>query len=422
MGIARRAWLVPHIDTLMLARMIRLTIASLLMAVWTIAPLPAKAQHLPPSPHQATVIVTFDTETIATPVAQGLANTTEARPVTADDPVRVASVSKLVVAMAVMRLVDAQKLDLDRDISDYLGYRVRNPAFPEKPISLRLLLSHQSSLMDGDDLYIIPLGARLQDRLNDPRLWDSAHKPGRYFRYANINYPVIASILEHVTGKRFDAAMQDLVFTPLAIDACFNWTTCSDAAINRAVTLYGETGLIRRDDLKGTRPPCAVVTPDNDPCDLASYSLGENGALFSPQGGLRISMRNLARIGQILLTKKNGFLSRRSLTLLRTPIWQYRRPNGDTQNGFFCAFGLGVQTIGLANQDCASDGFGDGKRRFGHAGEAYGLRAGLWMDAKAKTGIAFFVTAVPDSEPQGVSGFYRIEELILQNSYPPPGR
>jgi CubicO group peptidase (beta-lactamase class C family) len=80
------------------------------------------------------------------------------RNVTADDPVRIASISKLVTALGVMRLVDQGRLDLGRDVSDYLGYPVRHPAFPDRKITLRLLLSHQSGLIDADELYLIPLG------------------------------------------------------------------------------------------------------------------------------------------------------------------------------------------------------------------------------------------------------------------------
>ena len=63
-----------------------------------------------------------------------------------------------------MRLVEQGRLDLDRDVSDYLGWSLRNPAFPDRPITLRLLLSHRSSLRDGVD-YAIPLGTTLQSVL-----------------------------------------------------------------------------------------------------------------------------------------------------------------------------------------------------------------------------------------------------------------
>jgi CubicO group peptidase (beta-lactamase class C family) len=67
-----------------------------------------------------------------------------------------------------MRLVEQGRLDLDRDISSWLGWPLRNPAFPDQPITLRLLLSHRSSLADGID-YAIPLGSTIQTALADGR-------------------------------------------------------------------------------------------------------------------------------------------------------------------------------------------------------------------------------------------------------------
>jgi CubicO group peptidase (beta-lactamase class C family) len=83
----------------------------------------------------ATVAVAFDRHHIRPALAEGLGDHATQRKVTADSPVRIASISKLITALGVMRLVDAGVLDLDRDVSDYLGWRLRNPAFPETPIT-----------------------------------------------------------------------------------------------------------------------------------------------------------------------------------------------------------------------------------------------------------------------------------------------
>ncbi len=374
------------------------------------------------APYRATVITQFDATTITVSYTAGLADQHSGRRATADDPVRIASISKLVTALAVMRLVAADQLDLDRDVSEYLGWTLRNPHYPNQIITLRLLLSHQSSLIDGGDLYVIPLGETLKSRLSDNRVWDATHPAGHYFRYANINYPVVASIIERVTQERFDHAMDRLVLKPLALSACFNWTLCSDETVARAITLYDETGTPRRDDLVGQRPSCPVFIDAGKACDLSTYVLGDNGSLFSPQGGLRISMRDLSKIGQMLLRTGDGFLPPALLAEIYKPVWRYNGHNGETEGGFFCRFGLGVHIIGQGKKGCSSNGFGDGRRRIGHAGEAYGLRAGLWIDPKSKTGTAFFTSAVPDTEPKGPSGFYQVEERILQSPFVQPDR
>ncbi|RZL98684.1 MAG: class A beta-lactamase-related serine hydrolase, partial [Sphingomonas sp.] len=342
--------------------------------------------------------------------AAGFADRTTRRRVTASDPVRVASISKLVTALGVMRMVEAGQLDLDRDVSDYLGWRLRNPAFPNTPITLRLLLSHRASLTDDAD-YLVPLGERLRDRLADPRAWDRAHPPGAWFRYANIGFPVIASVMERAGGERFDRLMTRLVLAPLGLDACFNWSGCSAATIARAVVLHRADGSVARDDLRGAPPACPVIA--EGACALDDYVLGDNGALFSPQGGLRVSMRDLARIGQVMLRGGDGFLRAETLAAMTTPAWTFDGGNGETERGFYCRYALAVTALPTRRPGCADDLFGDGRGRYGHGGEAYGLRSGLWLDPVAGTGVAFFATAVPDGD-RGRSAFSRAEERLAR--------
>jgi CubicO group peptidase (beta-lactamase class C family) len=362
----------------------------------------------PPQPRPAYVWATFDARAITASGASGMADRVRGRALTIDDPARIASISKLVVALGVMRLVEEGRLDLDRDVSDYLGWTLRNPAFPDRPITLRLLLSHRSSLKDDIEYWAIPLGTTLQQALGNPVAFDPVHPPGSHFRYANLGFPVIASVMEKASGERFDRLMARLVLTPLGLDACFNWTTCSDAAISRAAVLYGPDGNAIRDDLGGRRPDCPVLAPSG--CDLSTYALGDNGALFSPQGGLRISVRDLAAIGRLLLNRGRPLLSEASMRTLTASVWTYDGSNGETEGGFYCAYGLAVQSLPVPVPGCRDDLFG-GRAMIGHAGDAYGLRSGLWIDPVRGVGIAFFATGNGDDPPRGRRSAYRaIEE------------
>ena len=367
-----------------------------------------------PLANAARMRVAFDARRIIDVRVSGLADRATGRAATADDPARIASISKMFVAMGVLRLVEAGRLDLDRDVSTWLGWSLRNPAFPDQAITLRLLLSHQSSLTDDAD-YLIPLGQTVRDRLKNPKAWDAVHPPGTYFRYANLNFPVIATVMEAATGERFDGLITREVFKPLELDACFNWTaTCSDRSVQRAVVLYDEHGAVRKDDLHGARPACLVQQPGpTTACDLKRYTPGDNGGLFSPQGGVRISARELVKVGQLLLNVRSEFLSATSMALLTTPVWRFDGHNGDTENGFFCAYGLAVQTLANPGAGCDDDPFGDGRPRFGHAGEAYGLKSGLWVDRANGQGMLWIITGVPDDTPRGRSAFYRVEEAII---------
>jgi CubicO group peptidase (beta-lactamase class C family) len=370
----------------------------------------------------ATVAVAFDRQTIRPVLAEGEADHRTHRVVSADDPVRIASISKLVVALGVMRLVDQGKLSLDRDVSDYLGFALRNPAFPDRRITLRLLLSHRSSLIDGDELYIVPLGVPLRERLADPRVWDATRPPGSdWFHYTNLNWPVVASVIERVTSERFDVAMSRLVLKPLKLDACFNWGAgCSARAFRQAVVLYRASGEVARDELGGNPPVCPVFVRDGLACDLTGYRLGDNGALFGPQGGLRISMRDLARIGQMLARGGKGFVSARSFRQMITPVWRFDGSNGVGENGlpdgFFCAYGLGLHLLSEAPAPCHDRLFGDHRQRLGHAGAAYGLLSGLWWDPQSGKGLAYFTTMVPDDAPKDRSAFTQSEQGVVDRS------
>jgi CubicO group peptidase (beta-lactamase class C family) len=368
----------------------------------------ATAPSAPLRPRPAYAWATFDARAVTASGASGLADRARGRALTIDDPARIASISKLVVALGAMRLVEAGRLDLDRDVSDYLGWSLRNPAFPDRPITLRLLLSHRSSLKDDIEYWAIPLGTTLQQALANPAAFDSTHPPGSHFRYANLGFPVIASVMEKASGERFDRLMERLVLRPMSLDACFNWTTCSDAAIARAAVLYAADGSALRDDLGGRRPDCPVLAPSG--CDLAAYHLGDNGALFSPQGGLRISVRDLAAIGRLLLSRGRPLLSEASMRTLTAAVWTYDGSNGETEGGFYCAYGLAVQSLPVAVPGCRDDLF-SGRAMLGHAGDAYGLRSGLWIDARTGKGIAFFATGNGEDPPRGRRSAYRaIEE------------
>jgi CubicO group peptidase (beta-lactamase class C family) len=362
----------------------------------------------------AEVRVTFDTKHVTSVRAEGIADASQGRLVAADDPVRIASISKLVTAIGVMRLVEQGKLDLDADVSDLLGWKLRNPAFPDVPITLRMLLSHQSSLTDRVD-YVLPMDADLKTVLANPKAWDDEHAPGTYWRYVNFNFPVVASVMERATGERFDKLMQRLVLAPLKIDACYNWASCSAATRAKAVVLYRD-GRPVKDDAKGVAG-CPVTPAADGSCDLESWRAGANGAMFSPQGGLRISMLGLARIGRMLLGRGTvdgvRILSPRSVATLETPLWRYDGKNGDTGDGFDCSYGLAVTFTATDTAGCANDPFGDGRTRIGHPGNAYGLRSGLWIDPARGTGVAYYATDIADGV-RGTSAYTPIEEKLAR--------
>ena len=378
----------------------------------------------------ATVRVGFNRDGIVSVQSAGLADIAAGRAVTADSPVRIASISKLVVAIAVMRLVEQGKLDLDEDVSAALGWTLRHPKWPGTPVTLRLLLSHRASLTDAAGYWQVPLGSPLQALFDDPRAWDDAHAPGTYFRYANVGSTVVASVMEARTGERFDLLMDRLVLRPLGIAGCYNWEACDDAIAARAVVQYDAERKPVRDDNQGRKPECAVAPSADGSCDLSLWKPGQNGAVFSPQGGLRISAIGLAKVGRLLLGEGSvdgvRLLSPASVREMFEPAWVYRDGNGlrheeddqasadEPKRAFSCRYGLSTRTLATRHPGCRDGPFGEGIERVGHSGSAYGLVSGLWIDREGGTGVAYFATGVPDAEPGRISAFSAVEEELAR--------
>lgn len=356
--------------------------------------------------------------------ARGRATMAPSMTMRPDTLVRVASVSKLVTAVAVLRLVEAGTLDLDRDVADWLGWRLRNPAYPDVPVTLRLLMSHTAGIEDGPG-YRLPLGQTLKGELQDnaDQHWAAA-APGTRFSYANLNYGIVATVMEAATGERFDRLMTRLVFKPLGIDAGFNWSGVSEAARASGATLYrsgrdetdwhpGGPWVAQVDAANARQPPCAR-------CDLDSYPPGQNGTLFSPQGGLRVSVLGLAKIGRMLLGQGQvdgmRLLKPESVTALFTPVWRIGGAgNGDTYDGLMRAYGPGAHCLSGEARAADQPVAGRALAWCGHLGEAYGLLSGLWIDRAAGRVYAYALTGSRDDPKRYPhrSGFTAPEEAIL---------
>ena len=349
-------------------------------------------------------------------------------PFTADTPVRIASISKVVVALALHRLADQGRLDLDGDVSIPLGWQLRNPAFPDRPITIRQMMRHESSLSDAGG-YTFLLGETLRDRLAPSSF--SAAAPGTAFDYANLNQAILGQVIEQVTGKRFDIAARELVLQPLGIEGCYNWSGCKPETVRAGATLYrkapSDEGPWNPDgpwiaQVDATRPPeaCAVRLAEGAACNLAAYQPGTNGSLFSPQGGLRISLTSLARLGQALLAN-DGFLKPETRASLFRPV-RVQQPGGGqetnaglmqywSEGGLHCFSGTGAPGT--------DQPFSPGPMKgCGHLGDAYGLRSALVIDPGARTVMAYALTGVSAPPPPGKrSQFTAPEEMLAQKAH-----
>lgn len=140
-----------------------------------------------------------------------------------DKPLHIASVSKVLTAAVVLRMVDQGKIGLDDKVSKYLK------GFYHDDITVRMLLNHRSGLrhygyfIERDVKWDRSKRITNQDILN---LINSGKihlesKSGTRFAYCNTNYALLALIIEKVSGMRYHEAMDKLLFKPLGMKNSF---------------------------------------------------------------------------------------------------------------------------------------------------------------------------------------------------------
>lgn len=281
-------------------------------------------------------------------------------PLEADDLFRIASISKSFAATSVLQLAEQGRLSLDDDAGDLIGFPVRNPAFPDRPITLRMLLDHTSSITDGPaygNLDVIDPGAggAWRDSYAD-------RAPGARYEYSNLAYNMVGTIVERVSGERFDVHVRRHVFEPLGLEGGHLVDTLDAGRLARIYRWRDGEGFVRSD---------AAYAPLGQ--RLEQYVQGRDAPMFSPTGGVKISAPDLARYMLVHMNQGewNGvrLLSAASARAMQTPAVAI----DDTSS-----YGLALST------DTA---LVPGVVLTGHTGSAYGLYSSMFFDAEKKYGF-----------------------------------
>ncbi|MCW4467965.1 beta-lactamase family protein [Flavobacterium sp. MFBS3-15] len=152
----------------------------------------------------------------------GLSNRKDKTEITADTPIHIASVSKVLTAALVLKLVDGKQLELDQKVNSIL------PEFPYEEITVKMLLNHRSGLPNyayfSDDRAIWDRSMlHNQDILNllAQHKFNLYFKPDKKFGYCNTNYAILALIIEKVTEMNYRDAMKKMIFDPLDMKNTF---------------------------------------------------------------------------------------------------------------------------------------------------------------------------------------------------------
>lgn len=326
-------------------------------------------------------------------------------PANAQTLFRIASVSKLVTTLGLMRLLEDGKVALDADVSSYLGFPLRNPHFPQQAITLRMLLSHTSSLRD-DAGYAFPSTSALRDVMT-PAMWSPRAAPGTFFTYCNLGFGIIGTVMERVTGEQFDRLMQRLILAPLGLHGGYNVAELAPQDLVNVATLYRKRTVDT--EVWNLQGPWIAQVDAGRPTPLpgiASYVPGTNATPFSPTGGLRTSAHDLGVLMLMLMNdgvhEGRRILGTATLSTMFARAWTFDGSNGDTLNRLYEAWGLGNQQ------------FPDGAA--GHLGDAYGLRAIFTFERKERRGIVVLIGGTgidPATQPGQTSALARFEERIV---------
>lgn len=304
---------------------------------------------------------------------------------------RIASISKPITGTALFQLVDQGKINIDADISLYLGFRLRNPRYPGIPITLRHILTHTSGIEDTEEYSKNDCRYRCDDFLTavrrqnppaietiflpggkyySPLLW-GRFPPGKNFRYSNLASGLTATVIERVSRERFDRYVKKNIFDQLGMAAAFNTNDIPD--VNKVAVQYRWLQTLSEfepavDDYRGLSPL---------PIDYSWMKPGYNGLIFAPQGGARSTAFSLATF--LIAHMNDGMVRGKRLLSAKSAAEMHKSQwKGKDASGFYESYGLNFQLTGALMP---------GTTLVGHKGIAYGGLSDMYYDPEEHIGV-----------------------------------
>lgn len=284
----------------------------------------------------------------------GWANKARKKRVTADTIFMLASISKAITFTAVLQLYEQGKINLDTSVSKYLPFKLIHPHHPETPVTMRMIMTHTTSISDDDDdelnLYSwgkdakLPLKNLMRNYFSkDGKDYDVDYnfhkfKPGTKEEYSNMATALAGYIVERISRQPFNKYCNQKIFAPLKLKR----------------TRWFLRELNRKDiamPYKSNGKPWGYYT-------FADYP---NGQLFS-------SVKDLARFFATIM--RDG--SYKGIRLLSA------KTNRAMKNKPFSVsdYGLGIYYTTI-----------NGRRYLGHDGSEMGVSTEMWYNPKTGVGV-----------------------------------
>lgn len=304
---------------------------------------------------------------------------------------RIASISKSFTATAIMQLVDKEMISLNEEVGDILGFKLRNPAFPDIPITVSMLLSHTSSLNDTQGYFNFDVV--------DPKASQdyvkcfNNYSPGSKYEYCNLGYNMLGAIVEKITGVRFDLYVLENILSPLGIYGGFNVDM-----LDR--TKFAQIHEYNSQDNSFKVQPAAYKSRAEE---LKNYRIGYTTPIFSATGGMKISATDLAKYMSMHMNYgKLGsiqIISEESSQLMQSEII-------NAGNNIFYGFAL-EHAYNLIPEE----------NMVGHTGSAYGLYSAMFFEPEKKFGFVIISNGAADGYVEGFANIQRETIRVLYDYF-----
>lgn len=289
------------------------------------------------------------------------------KPVTADTVFRVGSVSKLFTDIAVMKLAEAGKIDLDAPVTNYLPeFKPRNPF--EKAITMRQLMSHRSGLVREPPAghYFDSSGTSLRETVASLNRTSLVYEPEKRQKYSNAGIAVVGYVLEATQNEPFAKYLRRTLLEPLGMkNSSFEPTPEIERHLAKArmTTVFGKS------------------------FDAPTFELG-----MAPAGSMYTTTGDLAKFASAIFAADNDtFLKKETLGKMWEP--QFAEQGAKTGGG-----------IGFFISDL------EGHRRVGHGGAIYGFSTEFAVIPEEKLGVIVVST---EDVSNGVTS--RIADVALRS-------
>jgi CubicO group peptidase (beta-lactamase class C family) len=336
----------------------------------------------------------------------GFANKENHEFLTPRHAIRIASISKLITSIIVLKTLENYPHLWNQSITKLLGVPFANPNFPEHSITIKDLLSHTTGFYP----YYEPTNEFFKESLSSNNLnireiltengqyyrdffWNNTSPPKTKYEYSGFNYLVLATILEKITEKRFDQLVEEIIIKPLELKNSHLPTTFPSEKTNYALGYYYKNDNVfisLNDNLLSIRN------------NAGQYAPGINPSIHIPQAGFRSSINDLTKIMLMLLNEgiynNKLILNKNSISILETPFFEK---------------GIIARSLGAE----INKTFLDNTLLIGHSGNAYGILTHFFYNRETGTGIIFFINGLKDNQFDHTGEHLEIEEKVVKTVY-----